>query len=321
MASQSRIADLYEENLTDDDMNFIENSTIGQSVSLAWKQVRIGRITASVVHDVLHTNQQHPAKPLILKICSQGKLLQAPSLLWGTENESQALKTYQEHLQMTHRNVVIKRSGIRLHKNYHMLGASADGIGKCDSHGDFLIEIKCPFKFREKNNVRECLEDSNFCLDAQLDLKEDHRYMNQVQMQMYIYEVAVCHFVIWAPNFFHSPKVFYDKKFENEIEVLLDFHKAHIAKELTTREIELGKGMDSKEEEESRDLVCICQQPEEGEMIGCDNPSCKYRWFHFKCIQMKRAPKNDWFCKECRREKRKKNKQGLKYEGTRCNSS
>ena len=70
MASQSRIADLYEENLTDDDINFIENSTTGQSVSVAWKQIRIGRITASVVHVFLHTSQRHPAKSFILKICS-----------------------------------------------------------------------------------------------------------------------------------------------------------------------------------------------------------------------------------------------------------
>ena len=67
--------------------------------------------------------------------------------------------------------------------------------------------------------------------------------------------MAVCHFVIWAPNFFHSTKVTYDKKFENKIEVLVDFHQAQISKELTTREIELGKGWIQKKKEESRDLV------------------------------------------------------------------
>ena len=65
-----------------------------------------------------------------------------------------------------------------------------------DSHGDFLIEIKCPFKCREKSNVRECLGDLHFCLDQKLALKESHRYMNHMHMQMYIYEVTVCRFVI-----------------------------------------------------------------------------------------------------------------------------
>ena len=35
-------------------------------------------------------------------------------------------------------------------------------ISKNTTHGDFFIEIKCSFKFREKNDVRECLKDSNF---------------------------------------------------------------------------------------------------------------------------------------------------------------
>ena len=39
-----------------------------------------------------------------------------------------------------------------------------------------------------------------FFLDEQLALKEDHRYMNQVQMQMYIYELF-CAFSYLA-NFF-----------------------------------------------------------------------------------------------------------------------
>ncbi|EDO33191.1 predicted protein, partial [Nematostella vectensis] len=48
---------------------------------------------------------------------------------------------------------------------------------------------------------------------------------------------------------------------------------------------------------------CVCQQPEcEGdEMIGCDNPSCKYKWFHFTCIKLKRAPKGGWYCKFCKK--------------------
>ena len=42
--------------LTGEQVDFIENATKQQSNSLLWKDMRIGRITASIVYDVLHTN-------------------------------------------------------------------------------------------------------------------------------------------------------------------------------------------------------------------------------------------------------------------------
>ena len=32
------------------------------------------------------------------------------------------------------------------------------------------------------------------------------------------------------------------------------------------------------------DKNCYCQQGEHGKMIGCDNDSCAYRWFHMECL-------------------------------------
>ena len=52
-------------------------------------------------------------------------------------------------------------------------------------HGDFLIEIKCFFKFREESNVRECLGDLHFCLDQTPALKESHRYMNHMHIRLF----------------------------------------------------------------------------------------------------------------------------------------
>ena len=27
-------------------------------------------------------------------------------------------------------------------------------------------------------------------------------------------------------------------------------------------------------------------------MVGCDNPSCKYQWFHLNCLGLKSGPKS-----------------------------
>jgi len=36
-------------------------------------------------------------------------------------------------------------------------------------------------------------------------------------------------------------------------------------------------------------------------MISCDHPFCPYEWFHFKCVGMTEAPKDEkWFCDDCR---------------------
>ena len=37
-------------------------------------------------------------------------------------------------------------------------------------------------------------------------------------------------------------------------------------------------------------LYCSCRDKEHGKMIECENPMCKYEWYHYSCIGMKRAP-------------------------------
>ena len=47
---------------------------------------------------------------------------------------------------------------------------------------------------------------------------------------------------------------------------------------------------------------CYCNGPERDAMIGCDNPNCVYKWFHFDCLGLTSEPKSkQWFCPECRR--------------------
>lgn len=57
---------------------------------------------------------------------------------------------------------------------------------------------------------------------------------------------------------------------------------------------------DSRMDEKQR--YCYCQGPEEGEMVGCDNPDCKYEWFHLKCLGFDSAPTSTfWYCPDCRK--------------------
>ena len=58
--------------LNEEQGNFIENATKQQSNSLLWKDMRIGRITASIIYEVLHTNIDKPSAPVIKTIYTPG---------------------------------------------------------------------------------------------------------------------------------------------------------------------------------------------------------------------------------------------------------
>lgn len=48
-------------------------------------------------------------------------------------------------------------------------------------------------------------------------------------------------------------------------------------------------------------LYCYCQQVSFGEMVGCDGEHCRFEWFHYACVGLKRPPKGKWYCEDCRR--------------------
>ena len=61
-------------------------------------------------------------------------------------------------------------------------------------------------------------------------------------------------------------------------------------------------GADSEEDDT---LWCYCQQNLQEELVGCDNPSCKIKWFHLSYLQLKlsQLPKGKWYCPDCHKEK------------------
>ena len=50
---------------------------------------------------------------------------------------------------------------------------------------------------------------------------------------------------------------------------------------------------------EQEQLWCLCNSVASGNMIACDNKTCKVEWFHFECVKITRAPRGKWFCLNC----------------------
>ena len=76
------------------------------------------------------------------------------------------------------------------------LGASADGIVRCECCGEGVIEIKCPFTHKHHTVSEAACIDKIFGLLPDLSLKTGHRYYTQVQLQMRVNKVSYCDFVV-----------------------------------------------------------------------------------------------------------------------------
>ncbi|CAM9015187.1 unnamed protein product [Wickerhamomyces anomalus] len=75
-------------------------------------------------------------------------------------------------------------------------------------------------------------------------------------------------------------------------------HKHKVPEEQIVNEV--------NDEDNDNHLYCICRRTSFGEMIGCDNPKCKYEWFHYSCVGLTRAPRGRWNCPLCKNRKKHK---------------
>ena len=80
------------------------------------------------------------------------------------------------------------------------MGASPDGVVKCDCFGSGVLEIKCPFCCKNKSLAEALNSDGQFCLTSTRTLKTDHAYFYQVQAQIKLTNACYCDFVVWSPD-------------------------------------------------------------------------------------------------------------------------
>ena len=106
-----------------------------------------------------------------------------PSLKWGRQNEATARKQYVAQHSQQHTNLQVQLCGLHISTDHPYLAASPDGIVSCDYCGEGLLEIQCPFKYKDNS-----LADVAFYLERQLTgemkLKISHNYYLQVQARL-----------------------------------------------------------------------------------------------------------------------------------------
>ncbi|XP_074860351.1 uncharacterized protein LOC142018436 [Carettochelys insculpta] len=177
--------------LTSEDMVKVERETRGQRDNPKWHEWRENRITASVAPRIANSKfvngkTSEVPQSYLKAVVSSGSKVQTPAMSWGTRNEKAAVQAYEElQSKMTGRPVKVEDCGLFIHPGKEWLAASPDGIVR-ESGTEKLLEVKCPYKHRDKT-VKEACKDKDFCLEADSEsysLKRDHPYYTQLQFQL-----------------------------------------------------------------------------------------------------------------------------------------
>ena len=137
--------------LSQEECAYLEESTQLQSQSRLWFEQRVGRITASKFSVVAHASVDPPPTYLIKQLMERSRSLNhIPAIRWGVEHEDIGRESYLELANENHINVQYSAAGLHLNPRFPHLGATPDGLISCECCGEGIIEIKCPYKHRDK---------------------------------------------------------------------------------------------------------------------------------------------------------------------------
>ena len=217
---------------TAEERDFIEERTQGQANNPTWSEMRRGMITASQFHRVasrMRTLDRHPeqdASPLVKSLLSQASTggtddMPAP-LAWGRKKEEDARRTYCRIERHKHRRLQVKERGLHIHPHQPYLACSPDGLVTCackTPHPDRLLEIKCPYTYKEKDPKEAALNwGCEFHQGGVWSLKTTTPYYSQIQGQLAITGIESCDLVIYTNRGIVTITVPYDPIFYQTME-------------------------------------------------------------------------------------------------------
>lgn len=292
--------------VTPEMVQHVEEMTRQQSSCTDWYAYRAGRVTASEMKNVCSTNIANPSVSLVKKICyPEEHKFSTAATAWGQAHESDAIAQYVQEMQKNHQDFTHSRTGVFLSTEYPYLAATPDASVSCKCCGKGVAEAKCPYSLAQ-TGIPKVAVSQNFCLDngddGGLHLKRSHQYFFQVQTQMAICNVSYCDFIVWTPSSTHIERVQRDDAF---IDTLLSrarsFFVRAIMPELFAKYFSRKSAVLCSSNNTNANVFCYCQGPEVGKMLACDGNQCKYKWFHYTCLGIKRAPRQkQWFCEDCK---------------------
>lgn len=172
------------------------DQTIGQASSDLWLKVRQGRITASKFSKVIHATK--PGS--VVNYCmGSSKPFTSIAMQWGVDHEKLAVSDYEKKT-----GNIVKPAGF-CSSRCGRFGGSPDG---CIPEQRKLIEVKCPYSYRDCTNFSEVVNSGNWYLKKDkrgkivfnLSHSQGRDYFHQIQACMHFMKADTCDFVVWSPH-------------------------------------------------------------------------------------------------------------------------
>jgi len=149
-----------------------------QQGSEEWKTLRLGKITASRVSQVMGKSRQNFLAIIAAeRISKQAESFTNAAMQWGIDTEPFAREAYEAR-----NGVKVVQVGFCLHPTIKDAGASPDGLVGDDG----LIEIKCP--------------NTSTHVGTLIDQKAPTKYIPQIQFQLACTGRQWCDFVSFDPR-------------------------------------------------------------------------------------------------------------------------
>ena len=152
---------------------------------------------------------------------------------WGLKHEESARQAYYRVEKKQHYDLKLHSKGFLISSRKPFLGASVDNVRTCsckDCHS-VVVEYKCPWKHKEKPPKEAFLtpEVGGEQVGDTFLLKSTSKYYYQVQLQMFVCSLMLCHLVVWTKLGVFVVKVPFNEEFINSVIVKLEeFWISHI---------------------------------------------------------------------------------------------
>ena len=239
------------EQVIDDTLSaFVEQNTTGQSECQLWKMLHNGRLTSSIVGEIMHRRDSTNPDSILRRIMGYTKMTGTPlAIQWGKAKETVARDAKMRSLG--HKGLHCQMTGLTLLPCHSYLGASSDGlILNHRYHEDKgVLEIKCPYSVEKNPTYNLPLMDIARTYSQQFfleeienapKLKRSSNYYYQVQAEMAIMGCKWCHFVVWTEVDIFVEEIAFDERLwrDTVFPKLQSFYLNVIVPEILTRRVQ-----------------------------------------------------------------------------------
>lgn len=227
---------------------------------------------------------------------------------WGCKHEATARTCYEDHLKASHDDAKLEDCGFFIDPCHPFIGASPDALASCRCCGSWIVEIKCPFCYKD-STIEGVASDTKSFLEFVksnnvVTLKENHAYYYQIQCQLHASQKPYCDLVVWTQKETFIQRIFPNHSmFSNALILAERFFKSCVLPELVGKIFTREKDLVSSSNNVN---VCYCKEDNPDKtLVLCSALDCSIKRFHKECLGLKCILKN-WKCSACRTLQRAK---------------